>query len=138
MLYAFALLLAEAEQQAPSQQQPSGGLFSNPMMMLLPLAILMLYFFIVVIPGRRRAERERQETLNKMEKGTEVLTIAGIYGTVISVHPDKDEIVVKVDDGTRLRMTKASIHRNLTAEEAAKKAKETPAAPAAAAPNQTK
>ena len=138
MLYAFALLLAEAEQQAPANPQSPGF---QPWL-LLPLVILALYFFIVVIPGRRRAERERQETINKMEKGTEVLTIAGIYGTVISVHPEKDEIVVKVDDGTRLRMTKASIHRNLTAEEAAKKAKEATAAPAAGAatptPNQTK
>src|SRR5262245_36848247 len=137
MLYAFALLLAQAEQQAP--QQPQQSPLGSPWL-LLPLVILMLYFFIVVIPGRRRAERERQESINKMEKGTEVLTIAGIYGTVISVHPEKDEIVVKVDDGTRLRMTKASIHRNLTAEEAAKKAKETPPATTTATttPNQTK
>jgi preprotein translocase subunit YajC len=103
----------------------------NSILFLLPI-ILLLYFFIVVLPGKRRAEKERQESMNKMEKGTEVLTIGGIYGTVISVHETKDEIVVKVDDGTRLRMTKNSIARNITAEEAAKKAKETAATPAPA------
>src|SRR4051794_39911576 len=87
---------------------------SQTILFLLPV-ILLLYFFIVVLPGKRRAEKERTEAMNKMEKGTEIITIGGIYGTVISVHPEKDEIVIKVDDGTRLRMTKGSIARNITA-----------------------
>jgi preprotein translocase subunit YajC len=144
MLYDVLLLLAED----PAPKSGGGGIFGgNTILFLLPI-ILLLYFFIVVLPGKRRAERERQDAMNKMEKGTEVLTIGGIYGTVISVHPEKDEIVVKVDDGTRLRMTKGSIARNITAEEAAKKAKETSASTAVtpatgvtgvtATPNQTK
>jgi len=50
------------------------------------------------------------------------IVAAGIYGTVVSFSDTKDEVVVKVDDGTRLRMTKNSILRNLTREEEAVKA----------------
>jgi len=131
MLYALILF---AQQADPAKDGGGGGglggLLSGPMLFPMIIMIMALYFFIVILPGKRRQERERTETLNKMEKGTEVLTIGGIYGTVISVHPEKDEIVVKVDDGTRLRMTKNSIARNITAEEAAKKAKEAKSAPA--------
>jgi preprotein translocase subunit YajC len=123
------ILFAETQ----SKQEGGGGM--NTLLFLLPI-ILMLYLLIVVLPGRRRAEKERQELLGKMSKGDEVLTIAGIYGTVISVHETKDEVVVKVDDGTRLRMTKGSIARNMTAEENVKKAKEA-AAQAKAAPAST-
>ena len=78
---------------------------------------------VALLPGRRRQEKERQSMITNLKKNDEVLTIAGIYGTVVSVNETKDEIVVKVDDGTRLRMTKASIHRNISGEEAAKAAK---------------
>lgn len=139
MSQTFALILAQAEKEAPAKGEgaPPGGGLNNILLFALP--VLLLYLFIVVLPGRRRAEKERQEAMNKMEKGTEVVTIGGIYGTVISVSPDKDEMVIKVDDGTRLKMTKASIARNITAEEAAKKAKEEkskPAAPAATPPSE--
>lgn len=117
MLHTLALF---AEQ---TQNKGGGGLFDSPFIILLPM-ILMLYLLIVVLPGRRRAERERQDLLNKMSKNDEVLTIGGIYGTVVSVHETKDEVTVKVDDGTRLKMTKSSIARNITAEENLKKAKE--------------
>lgn len=116
MSYAFILLA--------QQGQEGGGGLGN-FIILLPI-ILMLYLLIVVLPGRRRQEKERQDLLTKTSKNDEVLTVAGIYGTVVSVSETKDEVVVKVDDGTRLRMTKGSILRNLTGEEAAKKAKETP------------
>jgi preprotein translocase subunit YajC len=127
MLHAFIIL---AQEGAKESGGGGGGILQSPYLPFLLILVMALYFFIVILPGKRRAEREAQEKLKKLEKGTEVLTIGGIYGTVISVHPEKDEIVVKVDDGTRLRMTKNSIARNITAEEAAKKAKEAKSAPA--------
>ena len=57
------------------------------------------------------------------EKNDKVLTAAGIYGTVLSVSDKEDEVVVKVDDNTRLRMIKSGITRNLTKEEALAAAK---------------
>ena len=63
--------------------------------------------------------------LTQRELGRKVLTSAGIYGTVISASETEDEVVVKVDDNTRLRMLKSSVVRNMTREEeAAQAAKE--------------
>jgi preprotein translocase subunit YajC len=111
-------LLIFAADEAPKQGA------DNPLGMILLFApfILLLYLVIVILPGNRRREKERQALVNQMKKNDEVLTVAGIYGTVVSVSETKDEVVVKVDDGTRLRMTKGSILRNLTREEEAVKA----------------
>ena len=86
--------------------------------------IFFLFYFIVLRPQKRRQERDRQEQLNTLNKNDKVLTTAGIYGTIVSVSDKEDEVTVKVDDNTRLKMLKASIMRNLTREEAAKAEKE--------------
>ena len=110
-----ALVILAEEGAKPKGSDPFGSAF-----LFFPLIIIALYFIIVILPGRRRQEKERQALLGNTKKNDEVLTIAGIYGTVVSVSDNKDELVVKVDDGTRLRMTKGSILRNISAEEAAK------------------
>jgi preprotein translocase subunit YajC len=101
----------------PNAAQPQGT--AQLLWNLLPfvgIAFVLLFMF------RRqsgRQDRERQEMLSRLDKNDKVLTIGGIYGTVISVNPAEDEVVVKVDDNTRLKVTKASISRNITKEQAA-------------------
>jgi preprotein translocase subunit YajC len=100
---------------AEGEAAGSGSGFSS-FFLLLPIVIL-AYLLIVDLPRRRRQDKERQALTSNLKKGEEVLTIAGIYGTVVTVSDTKDEIVIKVDDGTRLRMTKTSILRNISREE---------------------
>jgi preprotein translocase subunit YajC len=100
----------------------------DPFGSMLPLLAILfcLYIFVVLRPQSRRQEAERRALLNSMKKGDRVLTHSGIYGTVISVAENENEVTVKVDDNVRLRMTKESIARNLRAEEEARAAKEKP------------
>jgi preprotein translocase subunit YajC len=115
-------------------QDPPKGKSSDPLggaFIFLPLVIIALYFIIVILPGKRKQEKERQSMITNLKKNDRVLTIAGIYGTFVSSNEGKDEIVIKVDDGTRLTMTRGSILRNITAEEAAKAQKAAPEQPAA-------
>lgn len=92
------------------------------------LAIPLLFYLVIIRPGMRK-EKERQLLLTGMKKNDKVITSAGIYGTVIAVSEKEDEVTIKVDDNVRLKMTKGSIVRNLTNEEAAKAAKEPKAQP---------
>jgi preprotein translocase subunit YajC len=124
MLYALALLAADegGKQQPQQPNQPPG------LEMLVFMAIALAFFWFVVLrPQRRRQEQERNALLMSLKKNDRVLTIAGIYGTVVSVSENEDEVTVKVDDNTRLKMTKSSIARNLSGEEAAREAKGTKA-----------
>jgi preprotein translocase subunit YajC len=91
---------------------------------LLLLALFFLFWMFILRPMSRRQEQERAALLAMLNKNDKVLTHSGIYGTIISVAEKEDEIVIKVDDNVRLRMTKGSIARNLTREEAARAAKE--------------
>ncbi len=80
--------------------------------------------YLLLIRPLRRQEQERQALASNLKKNDEVLTNAGIYGTVVDVSETDDKITVKVDDNVRVKMTKGSVARNLTNEEAAKQAKE--------------
>jgi preprotein translocase subunit YajC len=104
------LLTLFAEEPAPGGQPswfPMVGIF-----------LIIGVFFFMITRSTRRQERERQAMATSLEKNDKVLTAAGIYGTVVWVSDKDDEVVVRVDDNTRLRMTKGSIARNLTKEEA--------------------
>jgi preprotein translocase subunit YajC len=100
----------------------------GPRGLLNPITIMMglffLFFFIVLLPAQRRQEKERLAMLAAVEKNDKVLTTGGIYGTIVSISDKEDELVVKVDDNVKLRMSRGSIARNLTKEEKARQAKE--------------
>ena len=113
------MLLLFAQDQG---KQAQGGEF-NILLLMAPV-LLLLFYLIVIRPEKRRQQQERDNLFKGMQKNHKVLTTAGIYGTVISVSDTEDEVVVKVDDNTRLRMLKSSILRNLTQEEQAKAEKE--------------
>jgi len=117
-MWNLLVLLADEPTKQPTQQTPFPDL-----MLLLPV-LLLLFWLIVLRPANRRQEQDRQALITGLKKNDKVLTSAGIYGTVVAISEKEDEVTVKVDDNTRLRMTKASIHRNLSNEEAARAQKE--------------
>jgi len=133
MLYLWLLLADAAEGTAPTADPakttaPGQGL--DPSFLFLMLGIFFLFYFLFIRPMKRQ-EQERNSMISSLTKNDKVLTTGGIYGTVISMSDKEDEIVVKVDDNVRLRMTRSSIARNITKEDAAKEARE-------AAKNKTK
>jgi preprotein translocase subunit YajC len=114
-MYQALLLLAQ-------EGAPQGGMIQ----FLIPLLLcFMLFYLLVLRPANRRQQQERDNLLKTLDKNDKVVTTGGIYGTVVSVSDKEDEVTVKVDDNVRLRMTKGSIYRNITKEDAARAAKET-------------
>jgi preprotein translocase subunit YajC len=87
------------------------------------LLILPLFYFLMLRPMRKQ-EHDRKTLADNLKKNDKVLTASGILGTVVSVSETEDEVTVKVDDNTRVKMIKSSIIKNLTQEEAAKAQKE--------------
>lgn len=108
------ILLAEGE---PAREQPG--------FTMLPAFILIAFvFWWLLIRPMRKQEQERQALASNLKKNDEVLTNSGLYGTIVDVSDTDDKITVKIADNVRVKMTKGSILRNLTNEEAAKAAKE--------------
>lgn len=108
------ILLAE---QTDNAAQP------GQMSFLVPIILMVAVFYFLLIRPMKRQEQERQALANNIKKNDEVLTNAGIYGTITDVSETDDKITVRIADNVRIKMTKGSVNRNLTNEEAAKQAK---------------
>ena len=97
-------LILVADDTPKEPQQPSGGLFS-----FLPLILIAVVAYLLLIRPLKRQENERLAMAKNIKKNDEVLTSAGIYGTVVDISETDDKITVRVADNVRLKMTKASI-----------------------------
>lgn len=98
--------------QALFAQEGGGSMFG----LLLPLmAIFMLFWFLMIRPQQRERQR-RDLMLGALKKNDRVVTIGGIYGVVTNVHREADEITLKVDEASnvKIRVTVGSIARVLS------------------------
>jgi preprotein translocase subunit YajC len=111
MMQTLILLAEESNSQAPL-----GGF-------LVPLILMAAVFYFLLIRPMKKQEQERQALASNLKKNDEILTNSGIYGTITDVSDTDDKITVKIADNVRVKMTKGSVLRNLTNEEAAKQAK---------------
>ena len=100
----ISLFLFAADPPAPAA--PEGPSVWNVMVPY--LAVITLLYFFMSSP-RRREQAKRDEALKNLKKNDRVVTIGGIFGSVVSVSEDGKEVTLKVDDSTRIRFRKTAI-----------------------------
>ncbi len=89
-------------QTAPSDGGPFGALGS-----MLPLVLIFVVFYYVLIRPQQKAAKQQQADQAALKKGDEVLTNAGIIGTVASV--EDRTVTLDVGQGNKLRVVKSQI-----------------------------
>lgn len=99
-------LLAQDPQQPPPMS----------MLPLLMIGIMVLFFVIVILPANRRQRREQEAMIKSLKRGSKVLTSAGIYGTIVNIKENEDEMVIRSEDA-RLRVKKSMVVQVLGSEE---------------------
>ena len=82
-----------------------------------PLLVLILLFVVMyaamIRPQQKRA-REHQTLMAAVQVGDEVMTTAGIFGTVTDV--EGDVVSIEISPGTVMRVARAAIGRRMNAE----------------------
>ena len=78
--------------------------------MVAVLAITMGIFYFMIIRPQQKKQKETETMLAAVRKGDRVLTVGGVFGTVIGRKGEKDEVVVlKVADDVKMEFSKSSI-----------------------------
>jgi preprotein translocase subunit YajC len=88
----------------------AGGLIS-----LFPFVIIIAIFYFLIIRPQNKKQKETQRMLSALKKGDKVVTIGGIHGTIVSTV--SNDVIVKVDDNTRLKFLRSAISNVLNAKE---------------------
>ena len=89
----------------------------NPNITFLIMLVAMMGLMFFMQRSQKKQDQKRMESLNKLQKGYEVITIGGLYGTVDEVDTEKKTIVLDVD-GVYLTFELAAIKTVLPLKEA--------------------
>ncbi len=118
-LQLLATQVAQDGGKAPDAANNPGGLLG-----FLPamLGVIILYYFLFIRPDRRK-QGDRKAALDSLKKNDRVVTIGGIYGVVMNVQRDTDEVTLKIDEtnNTKIRVQFGAIARVLNGDEPAAK-----------------
>jgi preprotein translocase subunit YajC len=99
-----------------AQSASTGG--SSPITQFVPIiAIFAIFYFFVIRPQSSKA-KEHQKMLSELKKGDEVVTQGGIIGKISGI--TDAELTLQVQEGVRLRVTRAAVTGRYGAAAAAK------------------
>ncbi len=73
----------------------------------LPLIVILGVFYFFMIRPQQKQRKERAEMLDSLNKGDKIVTIGGIYGTLVEVK--EDTIKLRVADKVELTMSRESV-----------------------------
>lgn len=102
-------LLAEAA-AAPEGGGGGGGMpFDLPF--FVPLILIGVLFYFMLIRPERKKSAQMADMLKTLKKNDHVVTIGGIYGTVVNVNEGSDVVTIRVDENTnaKLRVRRSAI-----------------------------
>jgi preprotein translocase subunit YajC len=76
------------------------------MALILPIIFAAVIYFLFIRPQQRQA-KQHTALVDGLEVGDEILTSAGIYGTI--THLDDDTMSLEVADGIELTMARRAV-----------------------------
>jgi preprotein translocase subunit YajC len=80
----------------------------DPISLLLIVAAGAGFYFLIIRPGKQR-QAKQQQMLSAIAPGTEVMTTAGIFGTVAVV--TDEELSLEISPGVFMRILPAAVAR---------------------------
>jgi preprotein translocase subunit YajC len=93
-------------------KQPAGG-FAGMQFIIIGLMILVFWLFFIR-PQAKRAKKQKQ-FIEDLQKGTKIVTIAGIHGTINKVNED-GTLNIEISPGMYIKIEKSAISMDWTAQ----------------------
>ncbi len=110
---------SEENKEGEKEQRPKSFFEGNYFIPVMIGGFILLWMFMG--RNKKKQQAQRRERLSSLKKGDRVMTIGGVIGTIAEAR--EQELVIKVDDGTRIKFARWAI-RNSGEEVAEEKQKE--------------
>jgi preprotein translocase subunit YajC len=94
------MILAMA--QAPQAGQPASQ--GSSLMSFLPFILIFVVMWFFMIRPQSKKQKELQQMLEGVKVNDWVLTNGGIIGKITSIKPDKNVVVIEIDDTNHVRV----------------------------------
>ena len=96
----FTHALAMAPSGDPSA--PGGGLMG-----FLPMILIFVAFWFLLIAPQRKKQKEHDKMVKALEKGAQIKTVGGLFGTITGVKDDR--FVVRIAENVKVEVSRESI-----------------------------
>jgi len=100
MIFATFFSLLQAQKGAVPQGGPMWGM---PIMMI---AIFGIFYLLIIMPQRKK-QKKHMQMVEDLKSGDQIITTAGIYGTVMGVQ--KDRIELKIAANVKIDIVKSAV-----------------------------
>ncbi len=81
---------------------------------LIPLVLLFVVFYFLLIRPQQKRMAQHAQLVRRLDVGDEIVTSAGIFGTITRL--DDERIEVEVSGGARMELLKSAVARRVDAE----------------------
>ena len=96
-------LIIDILAMAPQTDESGGG----GLMGFLPMILIFVAFYFLLIAPQRKKQKQHQKMISALEKGDNVKTIGGMFGTVTGVKDDR--VVVKIAENVKVEVAKDAV-----------------------------
>lgn len=81
----------------------------NPLLqsLLVPSILIFFIFYFVVMKPEKDKQKQRKNILNNLKKNDEVVTLAGIHGTIVNVK--ESTVIIRVDENVKIEFEKEAV-----------------------------
>ena len=84
---------------------------------LIVLAAVALGMWWFIARPQKRKQQALQQAVHAADPGTEIITLGGIYGTVIENDPEETSIIIEIAEGVEMRIARRAIANVVPAHE---------------------
>jgi preprotein translocase subunit YajC len=81
---------------------------------LISLVLMVGIFYFLLIRPQQRRVRQQRDLVESLSVGDEVVTIGGLFGTILEM--DDESVTIDAGGGTRLRYLKQAVARKFVEE----------------------
>jgi preprotein translocase subunit YajC len=90
---------------------------ANPIVAFMPLLLIGVVFYFLLIRPQNQRRRAQMEMQSSIEVGDEIVTTAGIYGTITEIDDDFGIVTLEVAPNTEIRLARAAVATRLRDDE---------------------
>jgi preprotein translocase subunit YajC len=102
------LLMPVMAADALAMGQPAGGEQQGGIAgLFLPLALMFLVLYIFMIRPTQKKQKAKEQMLDALKKGDQIVTSGGILGDVQSVK--ESTVIVRIADNVKVELQRASV-----------------------------
>ena len=76
---------------------------------LIWFGLIFVIMYLLLIRPQRKKQKAHDALLKDLKKGDKVVTSGGMFGTIFAIDEDRNRVVIKINENTKLEFLKSSI-----------------------------